>query len=219
MDLYGKTALLAGATGLVGSCVLDVLVASDQYQTIHVAGRTAPKQQSSKIIFHRMELDELASLSVDAVDDVFCALGTTIKKAGSQQAFRAVDFDAVVELGQWAKRVQAKHFAVVSSIGANARSNNFYLRTKGQMEHRLKQLGLESLVIVRPSLLQGKRNEFRMAEKMGEYIFKVFGPLMVGALKKYRPITAQKVANAMVALCESKFGDIYIEESNDLQRF
>ncbi|MFT3739766.1 MAG: NAD(P)H-binding protein [Breznakibacter sp.] len=219
MDAYGKTALVMGATGLVGMHVLDLLVASDQYQTIHVAGRNAPQQQSPKIVFHRIALADVALLPVARIDDVFCALGTTIAKAGSQDAFRVVDYDAVVGLAEWARQKGARHFAVVSSIGANAQSKKFYLRTKGQMEQRLGQLGPGTLIIVRPSLLLGQRNEFRFAEKLGEYCFKVLGPLMVGKLKKFRPIKAEKVANAMVMLSESRSGDIYIEESNDLQRF
>lgn len=204
---------------MVGTCLLEQLAASLAYRTIYVAGRRRPSVTSDKVRFVNTELSQIPMLALADVDDVFCALGTTIKKAGSQAAFRAVDCDAVVELGQWAHKNGVKHFAVVSSIGADAGSGNFYLRTKGQMEQRLGQLGLASLIVVRPSLLLGNRGEFRFGEKAGELLSKAFSPLMVGRLKKYKPIKAIKVACAMVAYCESQYDGLYIVESDQLQHF
>jgi uncharacterized protein YbjT (DUF2867 family) len=216
----GKSALVIGGSGLVGSHIVALLAQSSIYHTIVVAGRRPLEFQSDKIKFLPLELSQITELPIDIeIDDVFCALGTTIKKAKTQEAFRSVDFDAVVELAQWAKQRNAKHFAVVSSIGATTRTKNFYLKTKGLMENRLMQMGLECLIIVRPSLLLGKRTEVRTGEKIGEMLSLLFDPILRLVAPKYRAIKADKVARAMVALCESKFGDTFIIESDQLQTF
>lgn len=219
MDNIGKTALVVGATGLIGSHILELLINNPQYSTVYVAGRRKPAVSSPKLVFLPTEITQMGQWAIDQIDDIYCTLGTTIKKAKSQEAFRMVDFDAVVELGQWAKTHHANHFAVVSSIGANAATNNFYLKTKGQMEQRLKQLGLPCLIIVRPSLLLGKRAEIRLGEKIGEIVSLVLDPLLRLIAPKYRAIKAEKVARAMVALCETKQGDTFIVESHQLQSF
>ncbi len=212
-----KKAVVAGATGLIGSHLLKLLLADGRYAEIHVPGRRSPQTNDARVVFHQCDFNDFSTLPVIGIDEVYCALGTTIRKAGSQEAFRAVDFDAVVNLAQWAAQVQAGRFVVVSSIGANAESGNFYLRTKGQMERALKNARLNSLIIVRPSMLIGHRNEIRVAEKLGEWMMKPLGWLLIGKLKKYRPIEALQVAVAMKSLAESKIGDTYIVESDQLK--
>jgi uncharacterized protein YbjT (DUF2867 family) len=219
MKPIGKSALVMGATGLVGMELLKQLIDNPEYYERYVVGRRAPALLSPKITFRAIDLSEIGTLPFTDVDDVYCALGTTIKKAGSQNAFRLVDFDAVVDLAHWAKIADVKHFAMVSSIGAKATSKNFYLRTKGQMEQRVMQIGLQSLIIVRPSLLLGKRNEMRLGEKLGQWLSTIMNPLLWGKLKKYQSVKASKVANAMIAYSQSKFGDTYIVESDQLQLF
>jgi uncharacterized protein YbjT (DUF2867 family) len=220
MHKTGKSALVIGGSGLVGSHIVALLAQSSIYHTIVVAGRRPLEFQSDKIKFSPLELSQISQLTIDIeIDDVFCALGTTIKKAKTQEAFRSVDFDAVVELAQWAKQRNVKHFAVVSSIGATTRTKNFYLKTKGQMENRLMQMGLDCLIIVRPSLLLGKRTEVRTGEKIGEALSMLIDPILRLVAPKYRAIEAEKVARAMVAFCETKFGDTFIIESDQLQTF
>lgn len=211
-----KKAIVAGSTGLIGSHLLDLLQADGRYAEIHVPGRRSPLITDARVVFHSCDFNDFSTLPVIGIDEVYCALGTTIRKAGSQEAFRAVDFDAVVNLAQWAAQVGAGRFVVVSSIGANAESGNFYLRTKGQMERALKNMHLNSLIIVRPSMLIGHRNEIRVAEKLSEWLMKPFEWLLVGKLKKYRAIKASQVAVAMKSLAESKIGDTYIVESDQL---
>ena len=214
-----KTALIAGATGLTGTELLKLLISDDTYTRIHVVSRRAPDLQSSKIIHHPAQFDHLEELPIPKpIDEVYCALGTTIKKAGSKSAFREIDFDAVVNLACWAKKVEASRFVVISSIGANATSKNFYLRTKGQMETIVKQVNLNALIIVRPSLLTGKRKEVRMAERFAELLTFAIQPLMIGKLRKYRPISAYKLALAMKSLAQSKYSDTYIIESDELEK-
>jgi uncharacterized protein YbjT (DUF2867 family) len=214
-----KTALIAGATGLTGTELLKLLINDESYTRIHVISRRIPDLQSPKIIHHPALFNQLDELPIQqSIDEVYCTLGTTIKKAGTKAAFREVDFDAVVNLACWAKKVDVSRFVVISSIGANASSKNFYLRTKGQMETIVKQVNLNSLIIVRPSLLTGKRKETRTAERIAELVTFAITPFMVGKLRKYRPISAFKVALAMKSLAQSKFGDTYIIESDELEK-
>jgi uncharacterized protein YbjT (DUF2867 family) len=212
-----KQALIAGATGLVGSHLLQQLLNNPGYSKIHLAGRRAPNISDPKIIFHPCDFDDFDSLPGSDIQEVFCALGTTIKKAGTKEKFRDVDFDAVVNLARWAALIGCNHFVVVSSLGANPRSRNFYLRTKGQMEQVLKNCHLQNLSIVRPSLLMGKRNDFRLAEKMGEWFMKPLGFMLKGKLAKYRPIEAQQLAQAMINLAQNRIGDTFIVEGDGLR--
>jgi uncharacterized protein YbjT (DUF2867 family) len=211
-----KKAVIAGATGLVGSHLLKQLLNDPRYQEIHVPGRRAPELTDPRIIFHACDFETFESLPSQGINEVYCALGTTIKKAGSQDKFREIDFDAVINLARWAAGIKCSHFVVVSSMGANPRAGNFYLRTKGQMEQVLKTCGLENLTIIRPSLLLGHRHEFRPGEKLSEWIMRPLRYVMVGPLKKYRPIKAQQVAKAMMNLAQINIGDIFIVENNDL---
>lgn len=217
MNNMKKIAVVAGGTGLVGSFLLKELLNDSNYDKIYVPGRRAPDLVDSKIVFQKCDFSEFKELPKTGNIDVFCALGTTIKKAGSQEKFRQVDFDAVVQLSRWAAEVSSNHFVVVSSIGANPKSRNFYLRTKGQMEQVLKTSGLKNLTIVRPALLLGKRDEFRWGEKLGEWLMKIFGVLLIGKLKKYRPIAAEQVAKSMIKLAQNRIEDTFIVENEELK--
>lgn len=212
-----KQALIAGATGLVGSHLLQQLLSDPRYSVIHLVGRRAPQITNPKIVFHPCNFSNIETLPLLDIQEVFCALGTTIKKAGTKEKFREVDFDAVVNLARYAALTGCDHFVVVSSVGATPRSRNFYLRTKGQMEQRLKNSGLQNLSIVRPSLLIGKRQEFRLAEKMGEWLFKPLAFLLRGKLAKYRPIEAAHLAQTMIRLAQNRIGDTFIVEGDGLR--
>jgi len=129
---------------------------------------------------------------------VYCCLGTTIKKAGSQDAFRRVDHDYVVALAQAAKQAGARRFLLVSALGANPRSHIFYNRVKGEVERDVSAVAFAAVHIFRPSLLLGERAESRPLERLGTLAFGVLAPLLVGPLRPYRPIAAEAVAQAMV---------------------
>jgi uncharacterized protein YbjT (DUF2867 family) len=128
-----------------------------------------------------------------------CALGTTIAAAGSQDAFRRVDFDCTLAFARFALRAGARRFVLVSSVGADAGSTNFYLRVKGEVEDALRALPFESLVVLRPGLLLGDRRESRPAEALARFVAPLFNPLLLGPLAKYRSVYADRVAAAMVA--------------------
>ena len=161
------------------------------------------------------KLDEHADLMTG--DDCFCCIGTTMRKAQSRENFRKVDFDLVVKIAQLASQNGVKRFIVVSSTGADASSSNFYLRTKGEMEEAIQKFSFEQIAIVRPSILVGKRREFRMGERIGILFARILSPLMLGPLKKYKPIHVKTVVKAMLRIANSKkTKNIY--ESDELKK-
>jgi uncharacterized protein YbjT (DUF2867 family) len=198
-DLNHRKALVVGATGLVGSQLLKQLLERKSYSAVATLGRRAPAVQHEKITHHVADLsgDWDKSVMLEA-DVLFCCLGTTIKKAGSEAAFRAIDFELVVSIAKAAVDAGAGTFVVVSSVGADAHSSNFYLRTKGEMEQTLSTLGFDRLGILRPSLLLGARDEFRPAERLGQTAARLVNPMLLGGLARYRAVDAGTVAAAMI---------------------
>jgi uncharacterized protein YbjT (DUF2867 family) len=193
-----RIALVAGATGMVGSELCRQLRDDGSFAPVVVLARrqppvTEPPLQAEIVDFARIgEWDP----GFD-IDTVFCALGTTIRKAGSEAAFRAVDHDLVLEMAKLARRGNARHFIFVSSLGADSASKVFYLRVKGEAEEAVKALGLPHAVALRPSFLEGEREEKRPGEKAARAVGRLLKPLLLGPLEKYRPTPAAKVAQAM----------------------
>lgn len=194
----GRTALVAGATGLVGREVLAALLADKRYRKVHCIARRPLGLAHAKLSEQVVDFAALGTLP--RVDDVFIALGTTIKVAGSQAAFRAVDLEAVVSVASHARAAGATALAVVSAMGANARSAVFYNRTKGEMEEALQTLDYPRLLIARPSMLAGDRESLDQASRSGEKIALVatrfLNPLIP---KNYQSIAAADVAHALVS--------------------
>src|ERR1700712_2760345 len=166
-----RTALLAGASGLIGRALLPMLLASPHYGHVHVlVRRTVPGlKNDARSTVHVVDFANLAQ-PLPAVDDVYIALGTTIKVAGSEQAFRQVDFEFVVDTARAARSAGATRLAVVSALGADAKSRVFYSRVKGEMEAAIVQLGFETVVIAQPSLLMGDRIALGQPERKGEVL-------------------------------------------------
>ena len=211
-----KTALLAGATGLVGRAILTLLLADTRYSAVHVVGRRAPDVKHQKLVVHTSE--SLTDWACPGVDDVFIALGTTIKAAGSKDAFKAVDADAVKAIAKAAKAAGANRLAVVSAMGANPQSGVFYNQVKGGMEAAVNQLGFETVVIARPSLLAGDRDALkqpeRMVEKLSLVAFKWLKPLIPA---NYRAIKASSVAQAMVNMLQTASPGQHVLLSGEMQ--
>ncbi|TYP69360.1 NAD(P)H-binding protein [Paenibacillus methanolicus] len=200
------SALVVGATGLVGSELVRQLARDTSCASVTVLVRRPLKdaalQQAAadgrlRVIVADLDRLEEALAGVTA-DVVYCALGTTIKTAGSQEAFRKVDFDYPVRLGAWAAERGAR-MVVVSAMGASAASRIFYSRVKGEMEQTLAAEGLQELHLLRPSLLLGKRGEFRLGERIAVLLTPLVRWALVGPMRKYRPITDREVACAMRA--------------------
>jgi uncharacterized protein YbjT (DUF2867 family) len=168
-----------------------------------------------------VDLGEVTAGNFAGVNDVFCALGTTIAKAGSQAAFRAVDYELPMRAARAAKEAGVEQFLLVSSVGADPGSSNFYLRTKGELERDLAALKLPALHIFRPGLLLGQRQEFRLSEAFAQRIGPLLNPVMMGPLRKYRSVRAKTVGEAMVAAALRGGNGIFIyhyDEIVDLPR-
>lgn len=201
-----KKIILFGATGLIGNELLKLLLSNTGYQVTAfrrhpiVADRQPTTFVNEVIQFENLE-EQSSRISGDVV---ICCLGTTIKKAKTKENFRKVDHDLVLKVASIAAANGVKSFMVISSIGADPTSRNFYLKTKGEMERDIQALAFERIWILRPSMLTGNRKEFRLGEKTGIALAKVMNPLLIGPLKKYRPIAAETVAKAMLALLNTE---------------
>lgn len=197
------TVCLAGSTGSIGNHVLNFLhqqTQVDQIITLTRKQNTSPLSKEKNLV---IDFDQLATLNIKA--DVFiCCLGTTIKVAGSQTAFRKVDFDYVVNFAKLAQAVSAQKFLVVSSVGANEKSSVFYSRTKGEMELAIRNLKIPAIEIFQPSLLLGERAEARPGESFAKIVAPLLNPLLIGSMKKYRAIESADVAKALVARALAK---------------
>ena len=204
-----RTVALAGATGLVGRSILEGLLADRTVAAVHALGRRKGGMEHPKLTSHVVDFAALPPLP--PLDEVYLALGTTIKVAGSQAAFRAVDFDANLAVAHAALAAGARRAGLVSAMGADAKSRIFYNRVKGELEEALAQLSFAGLVIARPSLLTGDREALgqseRPAEKVSMAVGKVFRPLIPA---NYRPISAADVAQALLGRVPSAQGRVVL---------
>ncbi len=209
-------AAISGSTGFIGKLLIDLLKGDDSFERIDVLSRRdIDLPEKFKVLVN----SNLAEQNLESVDVAFCALGTTIKTAGSQEAFYHVDHDLVLAFAKNAKAAGVKTFVLVSSVGANPKTSNFYLRVKGETERDLEEVGFESLIILRPSMLMGERKEFRFGELIGKGVMTVFNPLMVGGMAKYRGIHGKTVANAMLKLGKENLKGVHVLEGEQLQAF
>ncbi len=195
-----RKAMIAGATGLVGSQLLARLLQSDLYAQVIAPSRKPLATTHEKLtteIFAFEEIPDLAvaSPSLFQVDDVFCCLGTTLKTAGSKQAFEAVDYGHVLALAKACEQQGAQRFFLGSAVGANPESSNFYSQVKGRTEVAVSKLGFSSVYWIRPSLLLGERDEHRAGEAWAQRLAPLFSPVLAGPLRQFRPVTAADVAS------------------------
>ena len=195
------SALLLGATGLVGGHLLDLLLDDPAWSRVIVLGRRPVKREHPKLEQRVADLARMEEhADAFAADHVFCALGTTLRAAGSRDAFRRVDHDLVVESARLAARAGAGRYLLVSSAGASPRSPVFYTRVKGEAEEGVLEQPLASAVILRPSQLMGDRDEHRPGEEVAQRLMRAMEPLMVGPLRRLRAVHARTVARAMARL-------------------
>ena len=209
-----KTALLAGATGLIGSQLLPLLLASERYAKVIVVGRKAVSTIHPKLVQVVTELDKLEEVRLKLIaDDVYCCLGTTMAQAGSKEAFFKVDFSYVVQLAALTAGNFAAQFLVVSSMGADADSRIYYSRVKGEMEAAVQQTPFRAIHVFRPSLLLGERAHPRLGERLGAGVLKLVRPLLHGPLQKYQPVTGAAVAAAMLRAAETDGSGVRVHEA------
>lgn len=208
---------LSGASGLIGSYLLDQLLNADTVDQIHILVRKKLDKEHPKLIQHIADYENLDQLQVgEKIDVAFCALGTTLRKAGSKDVQTRIDRDYVIAFANWSKSNGAERIGIVSSLGATAKTSNFYLRLKGEMEQAVINLQLDHTVFVRPSLLLGPRTERRFGEMIGKAIMTVLNPLFFGKAKRYRAVHAQNVAATLIRETMGTSEKIRIIESEEI---
>ncbi|WP_322923387.1 oxidoreductase [Paenibacillus campi] len=216
-----RIALIAGATGLVGRALVDVLLQNETYDRIKVLVRqVVPEwQQHERLQQLVVDYDHLERHAANLqANDVYCCLGTTIKQAGSQARMYEIDVTYPLRLAELARQQGATHWLVVSAMGADASARIFYSRIKGELEQQLRTLGYPFLSIVQPSLLLGKREQFRAGERAAAVVSTVLSPLLRGNLAKYKPIQAETVARAMYRLALELQRGTNVYTSSQLQQ-
>ena len=214
-----KSALVAGGTGLVGSQLVKLLIQSTKFDGVKVLVRKENPTQIEGADVLEVDYERLSEFEQYLKADViFCCLGTTIKKAGSKEKFRKVDYAYPYELAKLCLKNGDIQFNIITANGANSNSFFFYNRVKGDIEKALEGLNIQNLNIFRPSLLLGKRNEKRITEEVGSIFASVVNPLLVGKLKKHRAIQGLTVARAMLNVSLKNLSGIHYIESNDIQK-
>jgi uncharacterized protein YbjT (DUF2867 family) len=214
-----RTALVAGASGLVGGHVLRRLLEDKEYERVTSFGRHDLPLTAKKLAQRVVDFDRVAEVGdFPRVHDVFCCLGTTIRQAGSREAFRKVDFTYVVELARVALRHRASQFLLVTALGADAGSRVFYSRVKGEVEEAVRRLQFEGIHIFRPSLLLGHRTASRPGERAAAFLSPLVSWAMVGPLRRYRPVRADAVARAMVRIAREARRGAHVYESAEIAR-
>jgi len=209
-DNEPKVALLAGASGLVGEYVLDSLLDAPDFARVFAISRRPLGREHSRLANRIVQFEKLGSqLKGTACHVAFCCLGTTLKRAGSEQAFRQVDHDFVLAFARAARAAGAQRFVVVTAAGADTHSRHFYLRVKGEVEQALEGVGFASLDIMQPGLLLGWRRNIRPAELLAMAFMRLLNPFLTGARMSYRGIAARTVAAAMVGAARSGRRRVY----------
>ena len=211
-----KTALLFGASGLVGNHLLNQLISNNKYSKIKLFIRTDPEISDPKVEVIKTNFNNLQNHKEDIKgDDCFFCIGTTKQNSPDKDDYRKVELEVPKEIAQIAKSNLVNSFIFVSALYANPKSSGNYVRFKGLVEEELKSLNFTKLGIMRPSFLMGDRKEKRVGEKIGIFVFKLLSPLLLGPLKKMRPIHSEKVAKAMIrAANENSEKNIF--ESNEI---
>ena len=199
--MNAQVAVVLGASGLIGNHLVNHLCRDDAFAKIIIITRRSFNHRSTKVINKVVDFNSKLEISnsFETADVVFCAIGTTQKKAGGDKAvYRKVDFDIPVNVAKVALVKGVQQYVLVSAIGASSKSGNFYLKLKGEVEEAISAIGFKSVYLLRPSILLGKRNESRLGETVGKVLMGAVSKLLIGSMSKYRPVSADDVAGAMV---------------------
>ena len=213
-----KSAIILGATGLTGNIVLNKLLTDSRYNKIKIFTRKPLRLENTKVTEILCDLLDVESYKDNFfADEVFCCIGTTTKKTPDKELYKKIDYGISVDSAKLCKQNCINTFIVMSSMGANANSSIFYSKTKGEMEEAVFKQKIKNTYVLRPSIIGGNRNESRFTEKVGLVAMKIFDPLLVGLLRKYRTINAETIANAMIHLANNNI-DERIIESDKIQQ-
>lgn len=212
------TAYIAGASGLTGGLLLQLLLENPVFSSVVALVRTPLPFSDPKLEQKIVDFNQLKPEDFEGGNYFYCCLGTTIKKAGSKEAFQQVDLNYVDTLAKYSAEAGFSCFAVISSVGADKDSGNFYLRTKGLMEAAVSQYSFEKVLIFRPSLILGSRKEFRFGEAFAATIMKLINPLMAGSLKQYKAIQSAEIARNMLEKSLSKNPGVSIITNREMHK-
>jgi uncharacterized protein YbjT (DUF2867 family) len=214
----GRTAIVLGATGLTGGLLVDSLLSNDHYSKIIVFVRSQFNLSHPKLIIEQINLLNLLDYKERFIGDVlFCCIGTTKAKTPDENLYRQIDYGIPTNAAKICEMNGIPSFMVMSSMGANVKSSVFYSKLKGEMEQAVLNRGIKNIYILRPSLINGNRKEFRFFEMIAKIAMKVLNVFLVGSLKKYRSIKAETIVNAMIAI-DLKGSSIKIIESEDIKK-
>lgn len=213
-----NVAVVAGSTGLVGKYLLNVLLEDAFYDVIVALTRRPLAIDAPKVQQRQVDYDQLKAADLDGATHLFCCLGTTMKTAGSREAFRRVDYDYCVRFARLGREAGAARLMLVSSVGANPKASSFYLKTKGQTEEAVSALGFEALHIFRPGVLMGQRDAERPGERLADRLSRALEFLMGGPLSKYRPMPAGLLSASMAAAGERGATGKHIHHYLDIAR-
>ena len=212
------TATLIGATGLIGNYLLEELLNDPFFDTVRILIRRPMDKIDPKLEKKIVDFNDSDTLlaAVNNSDVVFCTIGTTQKKVkGDKDAYYKIDFDIPVNLSRFCKMTGCEKFILVSSVGANSKSNNFYLKLKGETEEAVIASGIKTIHIMRPSVLLGERNESRLGEKIGKAVLSAFSFLTPS---KYKPIQGKDVAKAMLAVSKKSEQGCFVHENAEIKK-
>jgi uncharacterized protein YbjT (DUF2867 family) len=213
-----KTAIIIGSTGLIGANLTNLLINDNRFEKITALVRKSLVSNHSKLTYLETDFIDFSKVESQIKGDcLFICIGSTMAKAGSKEVFSNIDYLLPLKIAEIAHKNNIETCVVVSSLGANAQSSNFYLQTKGRMENAIESLGFKNTIFMRPSLLLGSRKEFRAGELIGKFIFKIIAPLFIGPLKKYKGIEAMIVAKAMLNCSIKPEHKISIFESHQIE--
>ena len=217
--MQGQTAIVLGATGLIGSQLVQLLLNDNAFVEVRILVRNPVPFSHPKLSVYIVSFDDYHDLKekMGIGHSVFCCVGTTQKKVkGDKNAYRKVDYDIPLNSGHAAIENGCKNYLLVSAVGANKNSQNFYLQLKGSVEEALSKLPFQSVHFFRPSLLLGDRKEFRAGEKIAKGSMKLFSFFLVGGLKRYKPVESLDVAKAMVAISKRTTSGVHVYEYKDI---
>lgn len=219
-----KNVIIVGATGATGSQLMQLLLNDPTVESIHVIHYRATSFKNHPKVTEQIidleDLQDLQDLRIDTdIDCAYCCLGTTRKKAGSIAAFRLVDKDYIVNFGAWVANNSQAQLHVISAVGANPKSASSYLQTKGETEQLLRQLPLTALYLYQPTLLHGKRDEFRLMEAIAYYPLAALSLLPLTLLKQQKPIAIEQLANAMYQLSQQVTDGHHVISSLEIQQY
>jgi len=216
--MKGKTATIIGVTGLIGGYLYELLKQDSAFDTIRLIVRRPMRKDDPHTEIKLVDFNDPESLllAISGSDVVFCTVGTTQQKVkGDKAAYRKIDYDIPVNAARFCKMTECENFILVSAVGANSKSGNFYLKLKGEVEEAVNEIGLRSVHVMRPSMLLGNRKEFRLGEKIAKW---VMPPLSFLIPSKYRAIDAGKVAAAMVAAAKKDNEGFFVYDYGQIKK-